>query len=517
MADFPEKEKQEGEAEEFSTIFSDPAAHRDIKVKKKKVLPKILASVVALCLLICVTVAVINLIPVLKDEADTSSLSDNSIEVMSIESDDISTVKVENSIGTTEFYSETSEETDTSDDTETVLWNIKGLSSEVTSSSAISTVVGYVGEITATRTVTQKTAEECGLNNPAVKVEVVPKEKESYTLILGEKSPDNMGYYLKIEGKEDIYLVDDALYESLNFNLLDFANTGTISGVVNEDGELDDYYSSGTLVGFDRITIKGGKFGNDFEIVPNTDSSISEYYGYVVKNTTRLADNYSTLVTLYQDGVAVGGAYSFDVSADSLKKFGLNDPDLETTMYIKDKVITYKFALQDDGYYAAVGNDSKLIHKVSASTLSGVVDTEPEDYYSKIVFMASIDDLDKFNLTANGKEYNFTVTVNETKDENGETQKDYSITLNGKKIKTEDFQTFYEECISLEYKEFNVTETSETPALIFDVTLKDGTKTKLEFTDASATRYNCRKDGADLGKVTATSVNSIIKNLEELS
>ena len=93
MADFPEKEKQEGEAEEVSTIFSDPAAHRDIKVKKKKVLPKILASVVALCLLICVTVAVINLIPVLKDEADTSSLSDNSIEVMSIESDDISRLR----------------------------------------------------------------------------------------------------------------------------------------------------------------------------------------------------------------------------------------------------------------------------------------------------------------------------------------------------------------------------------------------------------------------------------------
>lgn len=513
MADFPEKEKQETQTEEFSTVFSDPAAHRDIKVKKKKVLPKILASVLVLVLLIGSTVAVINLIPVLKDEADSSSLSDGSIEVMSLESDDISSVKVENSIGVTEFYGET----ENSEETETTTWKIKGLDGRVTSSFAISTVVGYVGEINAKRTVTQKTAEECGLNDPAVRVEVSPKEKESYTLILGGKSPDNMGYYLKIEGKDEIFLVNDELYEALNFQLLDFANTDTISGFVNEDGELDDYFSSGALANFDRLTFKGGKFGNGFEITANTDSVISEYYGYVVKNPTRLADNYSAVLTMYQDGILVDGAYSFDVTAGSLSKFGLNDPDLETTMYIKDKAITYKFALQEDGYYAVVGNDSKLIHKVSPLSLEGVVDTKPEDYYSKVVFITSIDNLDRFNITAKGKEYNFTVTVNETEDEDGETQKSYDITLNGEKIKTEDFQTFYEECISLEYKEFNTENTAEEPTLVFDVTLKGGAKTKIEFISVSATRYNCRVDGVNLGKVTATSVNSIIKSLEKLS
>ena len=512
MADFPENEKQEREAEEFSTVFSDPSIHREINIKKKKALPKILASVVALCLLICVTVAVINLIPVLKDEADSSSLSDNSIEVMSLKSDDISSVKVESSIGVTEFYSET----ESSEDTETTLWKIKGLDAEVTSSSAIKTVVGCVAEITAKRTVTQKTAEECGLNNPAVRVEVSPKEKESYTLILGGKSPDNMGYYLKIENKDDIYLIDDDFYESLNFQLLDFANTDTISGFVNEDGELDDYFSSGALANFDRLVLKGRKFGDGFEILANTDSIISEYYGYIVKKPTRLADNYGDILMIYQDGIMVDGAYSFDVTDSSLAEFGLNNPDLETTMYIKDKAITYKFALQDDGDYAVIGDNSKLIYKVSAFSVEHIVKTKPEDYYSKVVFITSIDNLDKFNLTANGKEYNFTVTVNETEDEDGETEKSYSITLNGKKIKTEDFQTFYEECISLEYKEFNVTETSEKPALVFDVSLKDGTKTKVEFTSVSATRYNCKIDGVNLGKVTATSVNSVIKNLEEL-
>lgn len=510
MADFPENEKQEREAEEFSTVFSDPVAHREIKVKNKKVLPKIIASVLALCLLVGATVAVINLIPVLKDEADSSSLSDGSIEVMSLKSDDISSVKVENSIGVTEFYSET----DSSDDAETTLWKIKGLDGEVTSSSNIETVVGYVGELTAKRTVTQKTAEECGLNDPTIRVEVSPKEKEGYTLILGSKSPDNMGYYLKIEGKDDIYLVGDSLYEALNFHLLDFANTDNISGFVNVDGELDDYFASGALANFDCLAFKGGEFGSNFEIIANTDSVISEYYGYLVKNPTRLADNYGDILTLYQKGITVDGAYSFEVTAGSLEKFGLNDPDLETTMYIKDKSITYKFALQEDGDYAVVGSGSKLIHKVSSLNLEGVVNTKPEDYYSEVVFITSIDNLDKFNITAKGKEYNFTVTVNETEDEDGETEKSYSITLNGKKIKTQDFKTFYEECISLEYKEFNVTETSETPSLVFDTTLKNGTKTKIEFTSVSATRYNCKIDGVALGKVTATSVNSIIKGLE---
>ncbi len=512
MADFPEKDKNEA-GEEFSTIFSDPRAHREIKVKNKKNLPKILAGVLGLCLLIGSTVAVINLIPVLKDGDDSSSIDGNSIEVVRYENEDIASVSVNNAIGFTEFFSETNK----SGDTETVIWKIRGLDAEVTSSTAIENVVDFVAEISAQRTVTQKTAEECGLNNPSVRVTVAPKEKEKYTLNLGVKSPDNMGYYLSLEGKEDIYLVDNELYEALNFELLDLASTKAISGFVNENGELDDYYSSGALANFDSLSIKGEGFGNDFQIIANTDKVISEYYGYVVKNPHRLADNYSAILTLYQNGITVDGAYSFDVSSQSIAKFGLDNPDLETTMYIKDKHITYKFALQEDGDYAVIGDSSKLIQRVSADTLIGVVGTRPENFYSEVVFITSIDNLNRFKITAEGKEYDFAVSSKETEDESGETVKTYSVSLNGKKIKTSDFQTLYEECISLEYKEFTAESTQAEPTLIFDVSLKDGSTARVEFTRASATRFNCRVNGVLLGKVTATSVNSIIKNAEKIS
>ena len=91
MAQIPENEHIE--TEEFSTIFSDPAAHRNITPKKKKLLPKILAGVLALAVLAGGTAAVIKFIPVL-DDGDTSSTVDMSVEVKNLKTDSNSAVTV---------------------------------------------------------------------------------------------------------------------------------------------------------------------------------------------------------------------------------------------------------------------------------------------------------------------------------------------------------------------------------------------------------------------------------------
>ena len=510
MAQIPENEHIE--TEEFSTIFSDPAAHRNITPKKKKLLPKILAGVLALAVLAGGTAAVIKFIPVL-DDGDTSSTVDMSVEVKNLKTDSISAVTVENSIGTTEIYGETQKE----DDKESSVWKIKGLDGSLTQSSSVINVVEAVGQITADRSVTQKTAEECGLNSPTLKATVTPKKGEGYTVLIGSKSPDNTGYYLQIADKSEIYLVDDNIYSALDFQLLDFATTEAISGFKNVNAQLDAYFANGQIAKFDRLTLKGNGFGDGLEIIANTDSVISEYYGYIIKQPKRIAKNFEAPLGLYQNGITVAGAYAFDTSTANIKKFGLDNPDLEMTMYAKDKSLTYKFALQNDGNYAVISDDSKLIHMVYADSLTGVVQTKTTDFYSEVVFITSIDKLKDFKVTAEDKTYNFAVETKSTEDEDGNTQKTYTVTLDGKKIDTSNFQSFYEKCVSIDYTDFTADKTNEAPKLIFDVTLNNGGKTKLEFSSVSATKFNCKIDGVELGKVTATQVNGIIDSVKELA
>lgn len=102
MSDFPEKENIEETTEptltpeeEGSTVFSDPAEHKKTAVKqKKRLLPKVIAAVLAVGVLAGGTVAVIKLIPEREEESSAPSIE--TISVLDMKSDDFKSVTVTN-------------------------------------------------------------------------------------------------------------------------------------------------------------------------------------------------------------------------------------------------------------------------------------------------------------------------------------------------------------------------------------------------------------------------------------
>lgn len=514
MADFPEKENQQSEQEELSTVFSDPTEHKTVKVKNKKLLPKILAGVLALAVLIGGTVAVIKLIPVLEDE-ETPSLSPETIEVKKLETDSVSAVSVTNTAGTVDFYSETEKtESDTeSGSTETVNWYTKQVDKSLTSSSKIESVVGVLTEISSNLKITEKSVEECGLVSPKIKGTVNLKDGSSYTVLVGDKSPDNSGYYLKIADEDIIYLVSEDMYVSLEFDILDFADTSTISGFDAEDSEIaDNFAEDGTITNFDRVVISGENYPEDIDIVPNTDNEISAFYGFLVKfPQKRLAENIDKITTLFQSGISPSGAYAYDVKPATIKKFGLDNPDVQIDMTMGNKTITYKIDLQTDGSYAVISNNSRLVHKVDASTLSSVVSLKTTDYYLPTIFLTNIDTLSNFTVNVEDKRYSFDIVKNEDED----AEEDYTITIDGKKLIADNFQNFYAECISLQTKDYVNDNLTGKPDISFVMTLKDGGKSTVEFTKVSATRYQCKLDGIGMGRVTTSDLNNIVNLVEK--
>ncbi len=482
MADFPEKETND--IEEVSTIFSDPTIHNDTNKKEKKILPKILAGVLALLVLVGSTVAVVKLIPVLEDETGTSSTPDNTISVKKVDADKVESITVVNGDATTEICSET-------EDDETI-WYTKQVSKDLTGSDSIKNVVTAITDISARQEITKKTAAECGLENPAIKATVNLKDKKSYEITLGGKSLDNSGYYLGIDGK--IYLVPDSVYTSLNFDILDFANTDNIEGFGAETEE------------FDALTVSGKNFPQTVQIVKNEDNAISEYYRYlVVSPQKRLAKGIENVFPHYQDGILVAGAYAYDVSAASLAKVGLDNPDLTTVMTVGDKTITYKFALQADGDYAVVSNNSKLIHRVVASNIGVLPNYTAVDFYENVLFTANIDDISELIFETKEKSYKFGITANEE-----DAEEPYTIIYNDdKQLVCSNFQNFYREVISLNTQDHTTESITPTADIAIRVKYHDGTQTNIIFTRVNTTRYQTTVDGIDMGKIAASALSDI--------
>ena len=513
---------EENVDEVFSTVFSNPTVHRDIPQKKKHRLLAAIASVLAVAIFAGGTVAVIKLIPEKEENIDSPFISD--ITVTEVSSDEISKVTVKNEKGTLELYtektkSESSSSTTSSESEETVTWYLKGVDKKLVNSSTISSFAQSAASITAMREITEKTQEDCGFNKPFAIVDIKGDEKNSFTVTGGGKAPDGSGYYVKNSKDNKIYLVDSSYAEELNVDSLYFATSDSMSAfAVPEDAE--GYVSEeGAITTFDSLTIKSKKFSDTLVIESNPNEALAQYAGFMVKKpTVRVAENVDGIVSLFASGVSTVGAYSYDVSAESIKRFGLDTPDFQMTLDIMGKTLTYKFALQNDGNYAAINDDSKLISTVGADAISTFANADIIYFYSSWICLYSIDDINALNLTVNGKNYNFGIKKL-SEEEAEESDVNYAITLNGKEADCQSFQNIYQFLISLACTDYTVDKAEGEPQITFEFVFKDKKvgKSVVEFTKSGETRYQYSVDGMNLGKINSSAMNKLVKYLEKFA
>lgn len=509
----------------FDTIFSDPAEHKSKAPKgggKKRILA-VIASLLVVAILAGGTVAVIKLIPEKEDETSSDTSPFETIEVLNLETDNISRVTVTNSKGSftllsEKVVSETESSTDSSSSdtsstetaTETV-WYVDGVDKALVSSSSISSIVSAAAVVDASREITTMTATECGLDTPVYKADIVYSEGE-VSLLVGDNSLDGTGTYIKLSNSDTVYLSDSADFSGLEFELLDLADTTAIPAA-SFTGDISAYTDDeGTLTSFDYVTISGKNFPETVKIVPdNSGSELSEYIGYYVETPiNRPANNVDKLLSLFASGVTVSGAYSFDVSASSLAAVGLNNPDIVITLSVAGQNKTFKLSKASDGNYAVITDGSVMIKMVSASSLE-LAGYTTEDYYSTWVMMQSINELSNFKLSTGGTDYSFDIKY----DNSEEAEETYVITYGGEKITAEYFQDFYQIFVALQCSDFTTEKLTAAPECTITLTLSaDGSARTLEFTKATATKYQYSIDGVPMGRITSSSYNKLIKNLK---
>ncbi len=504
------------EYEQFGTIFGekkeDTATVKPKKALLKRQITTIIALVIALALLIGGTVAVINLIPEKSDEGDdTSSSLFTDFTLISHELTDTKSVTVTNSNGTTKFVSRVEKSAESGEDE--TFWAIDGVSTDFVDSSEIEVVIKAAISVTAKRTITEKTASECGFDEPKYTAYVEGEGFDPYTIYVGYDSPDQTGTYLMVSDDKTVYLVYDTALLSFDFEPIDFASTEKIPATSFKTSIAAYCDDEGTLETFDTLTITGKKFPEAISFVPNTDTTLSNYLGYVISSSNnRYADSGRVIPIFkyFSEGLSTAGAYSYDVTSQSLAKYGLNNPDAVVTISVAGEKHTFKFSMIDDTHCAVVNDASQYIRKVALSD-AAFLEYSEKDFYSTYVYIRAITQVSNLTGVINGTSYSFDIKENTDIDSSDSCV----ITYDGKKIDASNFQDFYEEIISLSISDYETVATSEQPSMsIIFTDSTTGEKTTVAYTKVSATKYQFSIDGVPGGKIVSSEYNKIAKHFK---
>ena len=511
--DAKQEVKETAEEKEVSTIFSAPV-HKEKKVaapKKKRALA-IVSALLAVAVLSTGIFAAIKWIPKKEDGSNTSS-SLQKVSVIKMDKANAKLVTVNNKNGKFEIYSEDEKVTDEEGKTSTQkVWGLKSLERKFTSSTKLSSIAASATTITAIREIDTKTASECGFDEPSLTVDVTLNEEEkSYSILIGDDSLDKTGVYLKLSNSDKIYLIDSAYPTNFEFELIDLANDSSF-GPTEFEGDVSDYFDeNGNLSDFDYLKLSGTNFPKTITVEPNRDNAMTSVISFLITSPEeRYANNIEGLLGVFTSGISVSGAYTFDVSKESIKKYGLDNPDVVLTLKLGNEVKTYKFNAVDSEYCAVINDDSYMIKKVPLPNIPYASYTS-ESLYSPWVCMDSITDMETLTITNSGKTYVFDIIHNEV--EEGEDGDRYTIMLDGKKLDLKNFQEFYMYFVGIKCSNYSVDKVKNDPDAVVKLDMLDGSVKTLTFTYFNDTKYQAASNGQVLGKISSTYYNKFIKYL----
>ena len=479
--------------DEESTVFSAPPAHEKEKVKKSfnLVLPIIgsvkisssIMTIISACLAVAIlaggTIAVIKLIPEMNSEETSSSIFED-IAVVDSDSKAFETVTVKNKNGEFKFVIH-----DTASNEDTKAWTVDGIEYAKLSSTSVNAIITSASSIDAMREV-DKSPSECGFDNPIVSVAVKPENDIPYTILVGKQSPDGFGNYMMLEGSTKVYIIKETEFSDFEFALLDISDKSDIPATVFST-DTSDNMVEGSYAYFDSLTLSGKLYPETITIVPNkgtteTDGATPYLVTTPVKRIAQ-SESLSSPVALFSSATAVGGNYAMDVSDESIKRYGLDDPDAIVTMTINGEAKTFKFSLVSDGGCAVIYDGATMIRKMDPSSLT-FLSLELEDYYYKSIFMNVISDVKNLTFKTDDEDIKFDIS---SIDNDG--TKTVRIKANGKDIASKNFTDYYKDFVNIECSDFTISEVGNKPDCTVTFVYNDDSKQVIKLYKFGETQY----------------------------
>ncbi len=472
---------------------------------KRKRLIKVLATILIVALLGGLAAVSIKI----KTPETSKSQEESSIELLSLEVDNVKEFTVKNNAETIEFVSGEG----------AYSWFIDGVDPGLTNSNEIYDLVGKGCKFFATEKIEDAKQDSAyGLQKPFLTLEIT--EKEKYVLLVGDLTANEDSRYVKLKGDEAVYVVPSYNFDSFEVTALSFASTSVVSGAELSEAdennqEVSKYFYSGLIQYFDECYAGGGSMDYSLKLKYNGNMGYKMVEPY---NKDINPDSALEFLSIIKYGLTADGVYAYN--QDNLKKYGLDNPiKIKITAADRYSVKLNIGKLQSDGYYPVTASGRIPVFKVKSSEFAFLF-LDLDTYFSTHIISDSVSGFSKVQFSGSDTDSTYTFIKADEKDTTPKTK------IDGKEIDFEQFRRLYKRVLgmaSVELADGNEIPGDTVLRMVFDYEDEETEQKVLEIKKYTARKYLVYQSGDVYGIVTKTDVKNIInsavaiKNGKEIS
>lgn len=448
-------------------------------MKKKTV--KLVSAVVVLGVL-CAAYEGVNFYVTSQEEKETEE-NDTSVDLVSLEADDITAVSFTADQNEVEF--------DKKDDS----WTEKSDANFPVNQDTVDSAVKGVASLTADQEISDvEDMSQYDLDSPQNTITLTTADGDT-TLEVGMESSNNQYYVKKADDDNNVYLVSSTSIEPFMGTLYDFAESGTFPSV-----------TSATIT-----DVKVDK-ENGYEITQDADNL---FWNVSDGKTTEKADTTKAgTVTSAIGSLAYDKFVDYNCTDDS--KYGFDNPyavitvkyteEEQETQTVEKTLTIYVGDETGDDRYVKV-DDSKEVYTITKDSLTDILDSTMSDFYNLTVSYVSVNDLDSLEVQSADGDHTINIVMETVKAEDEDTtdtdssdesssddEEETTTTtykLDGEDLDESTFTTFYNKLINMTAQERLTEEYTPEgdPAYTFIFKDTDGKETTVKYYEYDTNFY----------------------------
>ena len=408
-------------------------------MKKKTV--KLVSAVVVLGVL-CAAYEGVNFYVTSQEEKETEE-NDTSVDLVSLEADDITAVSFTADQNEVEF--------DKKDDS----WTEKSDANFPVNQDTFDSAVKGVASLTADQEISDvEDMSQYDLDNPQNTITLTTADGDT-SLQIGMESSNNQYYVKKEDDDKNVYLVSSSSIEPFMGTLYDFAESGTFPSVTSAtitDVKVDKENSYELTQDADNLfwNVSDGKTTEkaDTTKAGTVTSAIGSlaYDKFVDYNCTDdskygFDDPYAVITVKYTEEEAVESdedseestdadteeSTTDEAAADTSEDADVSDEDSsedeQETQTVEKTLTIYVGDETGDDRYVKV-DDSKEVYTITKDSLTDILDSTMSDFYNLTVSYVSSNDLDSLEVQSAEGDHTINVVTETVKAEDEDTTDD---------------------------------------------------------------------------------------------
>lgn len=408
-------------------------------MKKKTV--KLVSAVVVLGVL-CAAYEGVNFYVTSQEEKETEE-NDTSVDLVSLEADDITAVSFTADQNEVEF--------DKKDDS----WTEKSDANFPVNQDTVDSAVKGVASLTADQEISDvEDMSQYDLDNPQNTITLTTADGDT-SLQIGMESSNNQYYVKKEDDDKNVYLVSSSSIEPFMGTLYDFAKSGTFPSVTSAtitDVKVDKENSYELTQDADNLfwNVSDGKTTEkaDTTKAGTVTSAIGSlaYDKFVDYNCTDdskygFDDPYAVITVKYTEEEAVESDEDSEESTDADTEESTTDEaaadtsedadasdedsseDEQETQTVEKTITIYVGDETGDDRYVKV-DDSKEVYTITKDSLTDILDSTVSDFYNLTVSYVSSNDLDSLEVQSADGDHTINIVTETVKAEDEDTTDD---------------------------------------------------------------------------------------------